>query len=560
MRLPILLLFLISINIAQAQYNQLTIPDTLSGPTFNLSIEEGTMNWFGSAVNTAGINPAATTNTFWGPTLIFNKGDTVHMNVTNNLMDTTTIHWHGMHLQAEMDGGPHQPIAPGATWSPYWKVDNLAATYWYHPHLHMMAEEQLLKGIGGLIIIRDSVESSLSLPRTYGVDDIPLVLSDRAFVNNQISIEPYGDSMMVNGVIRAEWNAPSQVVRFRILNGGTERSYNLGFSDGSSFYVITSDGGLLNAPVPVTRYLLSSGERIEILVDLTSKQGQSFFLKAYNSTLAQSIPGGDLFPGGPFANYLARTDFNIIHINVGAPTANPVTVIPSTLTTVNAFSSANATLTRHVTISDTNIAGNTGISFVINHHLYTDSYIDYQVPLGNTEIWEISNSGNFSHPFHIHDVEFNIFSRNGATPPLEEQGWKDVVLVKANETVKFVTRFDDFADSIHPYMFHCHIALHEDEGMMGQFVVVNQSTDIKELNNNSIGHLYPNPVSDKLIIEFRKTENYSASIYNSAGKLVSTNAINNSSNTIDVSLLPVGIYLLQIFSDGEIYSAKFIRQ
>ena len=47
---------------------------------------------------------------------------------------------------------------------------------------------------------------------------------------------------------------PAQIVRFRILNGAIERAYNIGFSDNRSFSVITSDGGLLNAPVAVTSY------------------------------------------------------------------------------------------------------------------------------------------------------------------------------------------------------------------------------------------------------------------------------------------------------------------
>ncbi len=563
MKKPLLFLSLLIVNFAPAQtFNPLYIPDTLSGTTFNLSLEEGTMNWSGTAVNTAGVNPTSAASTFWGPTLIFQKGDTVHMNVTNNLMDTTTVHWHGMHLPAIMDGGPHQPIPPMTTWSPYWKVDNLAATYWYHPHLHMMAQEQLLQGLGGMIIVRDSVESAVSLPRTYGIDDIPLALSDRAFVNGQISIEPYGDSMMVNGVMRAEWTAPAQVIRFRILNGGTERSYNIGFSDGSTFYVIASDGGLLNAPVPVTRYLLSSGERIEILADFTGKQGQSLFMKAFNSTLPQNIPGGDLFPNGPFANYLARTDFNMLHINITTPTANPVTTIPPALTTVNVLSTTNVNLTRNLTISDTNIVGNAGVSFLINHRLFDENFIDYHVPLNNTEIWEIANSGNFSHPFHIHDVEFNVLSRNGAGPPDAEKGWKDVVLVKANETVQFITRFDDFADTLHPYMFHCHIALHEDEGMMGQFVVSNVTTGIQSLISNERINVYPNPSNGTLYVNVSDENKMDRLvIYNSLGKMMQIQSNISGITSIDASQFPAGIYSLNIFSSScEKWTGTFIRE
>ena len=451
-----------------AQYNNLWIPDTLSGTTFNLNIKD-TFSQIrpGQQTITAGIN-----NKFWGPTLFINKGDTVHMNVRNYLNDSTTLHWHGMHLPAVMDGGPHQVIPPGTVWQPYWKVANNAATYWYHPHLHEMTQEQITKGIGGLIIVRDAIESSLALPRKYGIDDIPLVLTDRDFTTaNQFSVVPYGDSSMVNGVLSPQFTIPSQVVRFRILNAAIERSYNLGFSDNRTFYVITSDGGLLNAPVALTRYLLHAGERIEILVNCSGQSGTSFNLKAYNSTLSQQTPGGDLFPNGPFANALARIDFNVLHLNVGSQTSNPITVIPTALTTVNAIPAANANITRYLTISDTSVAGIPGATFLLNHRLFNINYNDYSVPLDNTEIWQITNSGNFGHPFHIHDVEFNILSVNGAAPAAAQAGWKDVVYVPSQSTVKFIAKFDDYADNVHPFMYHCHISLHEDEGMMGQFVV-----------------------------------------------------------------------------------------
>jgi bilirubin oxidase len=454
---------------ASAQYNTLWIPDTLSGTTFNLNIKD-TFAQFkpGNVTITGGIN-----GKFWGPTLFINKGDSVHMNVHNYLNDSTTIHWHGMHLPAVMDGGPHQIIPPGTIWQPYWKMTNDAATYWYHPHLHEMTQSQITKGIGGLMIVRDSIESALALPRKYGVDDIPLVLSDRDInTSNQFDVVPYGDSMMTNMTLRAQYTIPAQVVRLRILNAAVERSYNLGFSDGRKFYVIASDGGLLKAPdSSLTRYLIHAGERVEILINCTGQSGTSFDIKAYNSTLAQNVPGGDFFPNGPFANYLARKDFNVLHVNVGAATSNPVTKIPNSLRTVTPLLASSANITRALTISDTTIAGIPGAAFLLNHKLFNINYNNYTVPLNNTEIWQITSTSNFGHPFHIHDVEFNILTVGGSAPTASQSGWKDVVFVPANTTVKFIAKFDDFADALHPFMYHCHIALHEDEGMMGQFIV-----------------------------------------------------------------------------------------
>ena len=109
-------LLFFSIGAIQAQsYNNLWIPDTLSGTNFNLTIKDTFAQLTpGNQTITAGIN-----GKFWGPTLFFNKGDTVHMNVLNKLNESTTLHWHGFHLPAVMDGGPHQLIPPGTIWKPY---------------------------------------------------------------------------------------------------------------------------------------------------------------------------------------------------------------------------------------------------------------------------------------------------------------------------------------------------------------------------------------------------------------------------------------------------------
>jgi bilirubin oxidase len=72
---------------------------------------------------------------------------------------------------------------------------------------------------------------------------------------------------------------------------------------------------------------------------------------------------------------------------------------------------------------------------------------------------------------NIHDVRFEIVSRSSGAVADYEQGWKDTVQVPRGEPVTFVAKFSDFADAVNPYMYHCHFSNHEDEGMMGQFVV-----------------------------------------------------------------------------------------
>ncbi len=473
---------------ATQTYNPLIIPELMTGTTFNLNLHNSAKR-FG---NTAFQNTADTTTIsynnmlMWGPTLIMNKGDWVQLNVTNNLAESTTTHWHGFHIPAIMDGGPHQIIPAGTTWRPQFKVDNNAGTYWYHPHLHEHTQDQLTKGGGGMIIIRDPIESALNLPRTYGVDDIPLALTSRRWAANQfvtglagVTQSAYGDYMLVNGTLSPQITLPKQYVRLRILNAEIERSYNLGFSDGRTFYQIATDGGLVNAPIALTRLVLAVGERAEILVDLTGATvGSSFDLQAFNSGQANDFPGGEPATTGQFGSLLNNTTFNILRINVGNPTANPVNTRPATLTTNTFYGLTDVTNTRTVTI--TNGFPGSGLPFSFDNLVYSSNVINQNLNLNAVERWNITNTSAFSHSFHIHDIQFKIISRTGgnnAGVKAFEDGWKDTLFIGQNQTVSFIAKFDGFASETNPFMYHCHFSNHEDEGLMGQFVVKNNATE-----------------------------------------------------------------------------------
>ena len=80
---------------------------------------------------------------YLGPTLRFSRGKTAQMRVRNRLDFPVTCHWHGMHVPAIVDGGPHLEIAPDDTWKADLAVDQPAATLWYHSHVHGVTGEQV---------------------------------------------------------------------------------------------------------------------------------------------------------------------------------------------------------------------------------------------------------------------------------------------------------------------------------------------------------------------------------------------------------------------------------
>ncbi|MDQ3141442.1 MAG: multicopper oxidase domain-containing protein [Bacteroidota bacterium] len=552
----------LAVNSLMAQ-TALIIPDTLSGTSINLNIADSSKQFFsGYNTSTIGYN-----GRYLGPTIILNQGQTVTMNVHNMLADTTTTHWHGLHVAPINDGSPHNPIMAGNTWSPNFTVMDNAATYWYHPHLHGKTMDQVVKGATGLIIVRDPVEAALTLPRTYGIDDIPLIFQWQHMdsTTKQFILDDKADNItLVNGQVTAPYlDVPAQIVRLRILNASSLRFFDFGFDDNRTFNQITSDGGLLNTPVPMTRLILGSGERAEILVDFSGQQGNTFFIKQYGTQLPAGYPGGrsgvmGMMVMGPLDN----TDFNLLQLNVVAPTGSPVTTTPTVLTTNTVYSSVgaanfNVAITASPMMSMTN--------FLMNGIKYNENIINMTSTQNTIMRWTITNHSMMPHPFHIHGNHFYVLTVNGAAPPANMQGRKDVVVVSPHGgTVVLITKYLDFNDPVMPYMFHCHILSHEDNGMMGQFIINPSTTGVSEtaFDENGIA-VFPNPVSENLNIVLNNGNNQKKTlfIYNTLGQNVFTTTSSQNNISIPVSNFNAGIYLMMMLGDSGIEKqVKFIKQ
>ena len=549
--------------------NPLVIPPALTGVNFNLVVQSGTQTFYGSTPTpTYGINGA-----FLSPTIIVNKSDSITLNVINNLPVKTTMHWHGLHVSAMNDGGPHQEINPSTTWSPSFKVRNNASTFWYHPHGAGQTEQQVSKGLAGLFIVKDSAEAVLTLPRTYGVDDIPIIVQTKSFdVLQQIAIATDMDTaLFVNGTLNPYFNAPAQVIRFRLLNGSSLRTYNFGLSNGQTFYQIATDGGLLDTSLALTRLMLSPGERAEILINFSGMLSQTIYLKSYGSELPTGIYGADSVGFGADTiheysdNFLNGADFNVLQLNIIAATTAPVTTIANALVPYTPFNilsaSNNRTLVfdtlRLLPIDPPNRAEG---PFGINNETFNLDSINELVYLNTTEIWTLVNKTLIAHPFHIHDIQFNVIEKSGLPPSPSEDGWKDVILVLPNDSVKFITKFETFADNITPYMYHCHLLHHEDDGMMGSFLVVDSTaTGVTDINFEDNFTIYPNPTSDFLNIISPDNKLFALTIYNAIGEIIYTvqAASNYKLSTIN---FPNGLYFIHMRKEDKFFTKKIIKQ
>ena len=226
---------------------------------------------------------------YLGPTIRVEREQKVLVRLENQLDEVTTLHWHGLHVPGEMDGGPHQTIDPGEVWLPHFAINQPAATLWYHPHALGKTGKQVYSGMAGLFIIDDEESGKLGLPDKYGVTDIPLIIQDRRFDANgafvyvrsmpDVMHGVIGNYILVNGVIKPFVETTSSIVRFRILNGSNASLYRISF-DENTFMFIASDGGFIEKPIAMGNLVLSPGERAEVLLDLSAAaSGEEILLR-----------------------------------------------------------------------------------------------------------------------------------------------------------------------------------------------------------------------------------------------------------------------------------------
>ncbi len=465
---------------------RLRIPELLDarslGQSITLEARAGTTAFFpGIGSATLGYN-----GTYLGPTLLMYSGDEVEMTVVNRLRQPTTVHWHGLLVPGELDGGPHQTIQPDATWRPVLAVRQPAATLFYHSHLHQRTAEQVYFGLAGMMIVRDANEKGLGLPSDYGVDDLPLILQDRQFEDGRLVMPggmmtvmngARGDTLLVNGTANAFAPVPARRVRLRIVNVSNGRDYHLAFDDGRAFHWIATDSGLLAAPLERRALSLSPGERAEILVDFSDGTG---------STLVTGPDRNALMTGMAGRARSSRFDLwtqPVITFEVG-PREGVQATLPARLAELEAWDVSQAVRTRHFTLDmgmgmmgaggmgAMGMRGGTGMGsgmdmFSINGRAFDMARVDERVRLGDLEIWEIA-AATMAHPFHVHGVQFQVLGRGTGGPGAQDAGLKDTVRV--DEPVRLLVRFAHPAREA-PFMYHCHILEHEDHGMMGQFTV-----------------------------------------------------------------------------------------
>jgi FtsP/CotA-like multicopper oxidase with cupredoxin domain len=137
-------------------------PHVLTGSDFELFIGETPVNFTGTARTALTINGSLP-----GPLLRWREGDTVTLRVKNKLKDSTSIHWHGILLPANMDGVPglsFKGIEPGGVYVYQFQVRQ-NGTYWYHSHSGLQEQS----GVYGPLVIDAREPEPFQYDRDYVV-------------------------------------------------------------------------------------------------------------------------------------------------------------------------------------------------------------------------------------------------------------------------------------------------------------------------------------------------------------------------------------------------------
>ena len=392
-----------------------------------------------------------------GPFIRGNVGDRLIVHFKNELDQGTTLHWHGVRVPIEMDGVPgiSQPeVLPGESFT-YDFVLQDASLYWYHPHV--FSAGQVGFGLYGALLVEDPADG-------VGIDDeVTIVLSDVGFdrsgkLESADSGGPAGmvfgregAHLLVNGKVMPTLRVRSGAVqRWRIVNTAKSRFFFLDL-DGQTLTKIGSDGGLQEAAVTSEAMLVTTGERVDVLVTPNGKPGSSLVVKAM------------LYNRG-YGSVEYRSVEDLFTIQFTNEPALPKRALPKITRTITPPSGANATPVDIVlTLPPQDANGKS--EFHINGVPYWKAK-PFRAKLGETQLWTIKNESEWDHPMHLHGYFFMPVDEKNQ--PIRPMQWKDTLNVPMKTTARFLVAFDERPGQ---WMFHCHILDHAEGGLMGTVVV-----------------------------------------------------------------------------------------
>ncbi len=448
---------------APVRGDNLTQPTVLTSTggalTLTLEAAAGTGTLAGRAATTLRYNDGVP-----GPTLRLRPGDHLQIDLVNHLDEPTNLHTHGVQVSPQGNSdNPFLMVEPGETFRYDYLIptDHPAGTFWYHPHHHGLAADQVFGGLYGAIIIDDANPPAVTADRVLLVSDITLDAGGgvQPVTAMQRMTGREGELVLVNGQLTGRLDAaPGARERWRIVNACTSRYLQLRL-DGQDLRLLGVDLPVGGRPQPVDQLLLAPGNRADLLV--TTRAG---------TAVLQALPynrGSPMGTGGMGSHTNVGSVIELATLTVAGPTAPALPGVRS-FPVLRDLRSEPVTARRRIALAMNMGAGMGmgmgaepgGASFTIDGRSFDPGRIDQIVTAGAVEEWMIINTSSMDHPFHLHVWPMQVLS----IADIAVDSWQNVVNVPARSRTTVRIAFDTHTGRT---VYHCHILDHEDNGMMG---------------------------------------------------------------------------------------------
>lgn len=449
------------------------------------------------------------------PTLHVQPGDTLDLTVTNlnpappsgspsevvsNASDTCgdaimtitslNVHFHGTNTSPRCHGDQviHTLINSGETfkYSLKFPASEPPGLYWYHPHVHGIAEAAVQGGASGAIVV-ESIENIQ--PAVAGLPERILVVRDQTIPDGPSpggTVPSWDVSLNYVPILYPSFTPavvyvkPGQREFWRVANASADTILDLQMQYGGvpqPLQVVALDGVPTGSQdgtrrgkfVIQTDILLAPAARAEFIVRGPSASVKQAVFQTLN---IDTGPFGDSDPSRPLANIVATAAPPTLPV-IPAASAAPAAQLFEGLAT--AAVTAKRTLYFSEVLSDpTNPASPT--NFYITVDGATPVLFDPSNPpaitmtQGAVEDWTIQNRSQENHEFHMHQIHFLLLQQNGALVPQQQQQFLDMIQIPywtgSGPYPSVTVRMDFRGPDIGDFVYHCHILGHEDNGMM----------------------------------------------------------------------------------------------